>query len=167
MTFLLLQSLLAILSFAGLLVVVSKSPINSVIFLVLVYLAGGSIFLLLDQYFIGLTLVIVYVGAIAILFLFTIFMVNVRLTVQKTSHTASSIFALLAIFLFTTFWLFNESSSNIHLLLSNDWAFLASHSSDLVMLGTMIFLSYPLPLLLVAFLLLIVMVAIIKLHLDH
>jgi NADH:ubiquinone oxidoreductase subunit 6 (subunit J) len=35
------------------------------------------------------------------------------------------------------------------------------------MLGTMIFESYPLPLLLVGFLLLVVMVAIIKLHLDH
>lgn len=121
MTYYLLQALLAILTFSGLFVVVSKSPINSVIFLVLVYLAGGSIFLLLDQYFIGLTLVIVYVGAIAILFLFTIFMVNVRLTVQKTSQTASSILALLTLFLIaTTFLLYSDSSSNVHLLLSND-----------------------------------------------
>ncbi len=75
--------------------VASKSPINSMIFLVMVYLAGGCIFLLLDQYFLGLTLVIVYVGAIAILFLFTIFMVNVRLTVQKTTQTSSGIPALL------------------------------------------------------------------------
>ncbi len=166
MTYYLLQALLAIITFSGLFVVASKSPINSVIFLVMVYLAGGCIFLLLDQYFLGLTLVIVYVGAIAILFLFTIFMVNVRLTVQKTTQTSSGILALLTLFL-SSFLFYHSGSSHLHELHSHDWANLASQSSDLVMLGTMIFESYPLPLLLVGFLLLVVMVAIIKLHLDH
>lgn len=121
MTYTLLQALLAVLTFSGLFVVVSKSPINSVIFLVVVYLAGGAIFLLLDQYFIGLTLVIVYVGAIAILFLFTIFMVNVRLTVQKTTQTSSGILIALTLFLVTTsFLLYNESSERIHLMHATD-----------------------------------------------
>ena len=85
----------------------------------MVYLAGGCIFLLLDQYFLGLTLVIVYVGAIAILFLFTIFMVNVRLTVQKTTQTSSGILALLTLFL-SSFIFYHSGSSHLHALHRHD-----------------------------------------------
>jgi len=156
-----MNALLATITLAGLGVVASKSPINSVILLVVVYLAGGCVFLMVGQYFLGLTLIIVYVGAIAILFLFTIFMVNVRLTVQKTAASGLGVLALVPILALAT----QRATPNVHELHTFDWTQTAA--SDLVMLGTMVFEAYPLPLLLVGFLLLVVMIAIIKLHLDH
>jgi len=99
------ETFLVIIGLCGVLVIVSRSPINSVLFLCGLYLAGGGIFLLLDHYFLGLTLIIVYVGAIAILFLFTIFMINVRLTLQLGSF-ASPAAALLLLAGFSAYFLF-------------------------------------------------------------
>jgi len=105
-----MNALLATITLAGLGVVASKSPINSVILLVVVYLAGGCVFLMVGQYFLGLTLIIVYVGAIAILFLFTIFMVNVRLTVQKTAASGLGVLALVPILALAT----QRATPNVH-----------------------------------------------------
>jgi NADH:ubiquinone oxidoreductase subunit 6 (subunit J) len=188
--FFLYETFLVLIGLCGVLVIVSRSPINSVLFLCGLYLAGGGIFLLLDHYFLGLTLIIVYVGAIAILFLFTIFMINVRLTLQLGSF-ASPVAAILLLTGFAIYFLFfadlsfsqdfpllssffgstdasslSSWESNLRSVYSSDWSHLLGRPSDLTMLANMIFHAYPLALILVGFLLLVVMVAIIKIHLD-
>jgi NADH-ubiquinone oxidoreductase chain 6 len=104
---------LGLIGLCGILVIVSRSPINSVLFLCGLYLAGGGIFLLLDHYFLGLTLIIVYVGAIAILFLFTIFMINVRLTLQLGSFASpvAAFFILVGSAIYFAF--FSDISSSL------------------------------------------------------
>lgn len=165
MNYWLFQILLLSIVFSGLLVMVSKSPINSVIYLVLVYLAGGGLFLLMDHTFLGLTLIIVYVGAIAILFLFTVFMINLKANTSSTSINLSHfLFILPAIALW--FYLSGDTLEATGLLFAQNWTNILSRPQEMAMLGEVIFNSYPIALLLVAYLLLVIMVAIIKIHLD-
>lgn len=68
----------AILS--GILVITSKNPVISVLFLISVFVNAAGYLLLLGVGFVGISYLIVYVGAIAILFLFVIMMLNISIT---------------------------------------------------------------------------------------
>lgn len=61
---------------ASIVVVSAINPIHRTALLIIVFMAGAFMYTQLDFYFLGLTYIIVYVGAIAILFLFVIMMVN-------------------------------------------------------------------------------------------
>ena len=62
---------------AGLLTVVSKNPVHSVLWLILAFLSSAGLFVLLGAEFVAMLLVIVYVGAVAVLFLFVVMMLDV------------------------------------------------------------------------------------------
>jgi len=75
-------SLAAILS--GILVIISKNPVISVLFLISVFVNVACYLVLLGVGFIGISYLIVYVGAIAILFLFVVMMLNLQLAELST-----------------------------------------------------------------------------------
>lgn len=62
---------------AGLLVVVSRNPVHSVLWLILTFFSAAGLFVLLGAEFVAMLLVIVYMGAVAILFLFVVMMLDV------------------------------------------------------------------------------------------
>jgi len=62
---------------AGLLVVVSRSPVHSVLWLILAFLSSAGLFVLIGAEFVAMLLIIVYVGAVAVLFLFVVMMLDV------------------------------------------------------------------------------------------
>jgi NADH-quinone oxidoreductase subunit J len=62
---------------AGLGVVLSKNPVHSVLWLILAFLSSAGLFVLLGAEFVAMLLVIVYVGAVAVLFLFVVMMLDV------------------------------------------------------------------------------------------
>lgn len=62
---------------SGILVITSKNPVISVLFLISVFVNAAGYLLLLGVGFVGISYLIVYVGAIAILFLFVIMMLNI------------------------------------------------------------------------------------------
>jgi NADH-quinone oxidoreductase subunit J len=63
--------------FAGFLVVVARNPVHSVLWLILAFLSSAGLFVLLGAEFVAMLLVIVYVGAVAVLFLFVVMMLDV------------------------------------------------------------------------------------------
>jgi NADH-ubiquinone oxidoreductase chain 6 len=71
-------SLVSILS--GILVIVSKNPIVSVLFLIGLFLSISCYLIVLGLNFIGLSYLLVYVGAVSILFLFILMLINVRIS---------------------------------------------------------------------------------------
>ena len=75
---LIIISILAILS--GILVIISKNPIVSVLFLIGLFLSIACYLMVLGINFIGLSYLLVYVGAVSILFLFILMLINVRLS---------------------------------------------------------------------------------------
>jgi NADH-ubiquinone oxidoreductase chain 6 len=73
-----LLALGAILS--SVLVITSKNPVIAVVFLISVFLNAAGYLILLGIGFIGISYIIVYIGAITVLFLFVIMMINIKLT---------------------------------------------------------------------------------------
>jgi NADH-ubiquinone oxidoreductase chain 6 len=80
---------------SGILVITSRNPVISVLFLISTFVNVACYLILLGINFIGLTYLIVYVGAIAILFLFVIMMLNIKLVeLQDSSEDYSNPYPL-------------------------------------------------------------------------
>jgi NADH-quinone oxidoreductase subunit J len=62
---------------AGVLLTVSRNPVHSVLWLILAFLSSAGLFVLLGAEFVAMLLIIVYVGAVAVLFLFVVMMLDV------------------------------------------------------------------------------------------
>lgn len=65
---------------SGIMVIQARNPVHSVLFLILVFFNGAGLLLLLGLDFFAMIFLVVYVGAIAVLFLFVVMMLNVKLT---------------------------------------------------------------------------------------
>lgn len=68
----------AITVLAGLMVISSKNPVHSVLWLILAFFSAAGLFVLMGAEFLAMLLVIVYVGAVAVLFLFVVMMLDVN-----------------------------------------------------------------------------------------
>ncbi len=62
---------------AAVLVTVSRNPVHSVLWLILAFLSASGLFVLLGAEFVAMLLIIVYVGAVAVLFLFVVMMLDI------------------------------------------------------------------------------------------
>jgi NADH-quinone oxidoreductase subunit J len=62
---------------AALAVILARNPVHSVLFLILSFVCAAGLFLLMGAEFLGMILVVVYVGAVAVLFLFVVMMLDV------------------------------------------------------------------------------------------
>lgn len=80
--------LIAILS--GILVIISKNPIVSVLFLIGLFLSIAGYLMIIGLNFIGLSYLLVYVGAVSILFIFILMLINIRIS-ELLSNTSNSI----------------------------------------------------------------------------
>ena len=80
-------SVLSVLS--GILVIISKNPIVSVLFLIGLFLNIAGYLMMLGINFIGLSYLLVYVGAVSILFLFILMLINVRISELVTDNNNS------------------------------------------------------------------------------
>jgi NADH-quinone oxidoreductase subunit J len=70
--------LFAVLSvIAGVMVIVAKNPVHAVLYLILAFFNAAGLFILLGAEFLAMILIIVYVGAVAVLFLFVVMMLDV------------------------------------------------------------------------------------------
>jgi NADH-ubiquinone oxidoreductase chain 6 len=137
-------SLLAILS--GILVIISKNPIVSVLFLIGLFANISCYLIMLGLSFIGLSYLIVYIGAVSILFLFILMLINIRIS-ELQSNTSNSIPLAIAIaiaFNYPVFQLLpyniamvnnyfnlNDILYNISLNQNNKKVDLATHSDDI------------------------------------
>lgn len=89
-----------VLLFSAVMVVTVRNPVHAVLFLVLAFFNGSALFLTLGAEFLAFVLLIVYVGAIAVLFLFVVMMLGaqtaqVRHTLKKEAPLALGIGGLL------------------------------------------------------------------------
>jgi len=100
--------------FCGVLVIVSKNPIVSVLFLIGLFLNIASYLMLLGINFIGLSYLLVYVGAVSILFLFILMLINVRISELSTDNNNSIPLAIMiGIFFNVTLYKLLPSNSNL------------------------------------------------------
>ena len=73
----------AVLLFAALRVITSRNPVHAALYLVLAFFQASGIWMLLKAEFLSITLVLVYVGAVMVLFLFVVMMIDINLDALK------------------------------------------------------------------------------------
>jgi len=111
---------------SSILTITAKNPVISVIFLIATFVAAAGYLILIGIQFLGLSYIVIYVGAIAVLFLFVIMMINIKLTdILETGsqYTKNLPLAIIIafLFLFTVFTiiplnLYNVPNLSISLL---------------------------------------------------
>jgi len=99
----------------GILVITSKNPIVSVLFLIGLFLNIAGYLMMLGMNFIGLSYLLVYVGAVSILFLFILMLINVRIS-ELTSDSSNSIPLAIIIGIFFIVTLYKLLPSNVFLM---------------------------------------------------
>ena len=110
--------ILDILSFisilCGIFVITIKNPIVSVLFLIALFFSIATYLILLGLNFIGLSYLLVYVGAVSILFLFILMLINVKIS-ELSSNTNNSIPLGILVSIFFNYLVYEILPENIHI----------------------------------------------------
>lgn len=106
-----------VLTGSALAVVISRNPVHAVLFLILAFFNAAGLFVLLGAEFLAMLLVIVYVGAVAVLFLFVVMMLNVtieRFREGLTKYFASALIVASVLFAEMIFLLTSNNAISKH-----------------------------------------------------
>lgn len=154
-------SLIAILS--GVLVITTKNPIVSVLFLISLFLVIAVYLIIIGMHYIGLSYLLVYIGAISMLFLFTLMLTNIRVA-ELVCYTNNSM-PLALIFSVVIFNMVSKaldlsdsSALDIDLSSSYRWDGALASSPHIASLGNVMYTSHSIWLVVVGFILLLAMV---------
>jgi NADH-quinone oxidoreductase subunit J len=155
---------------SGLLVITSKNTVQSVLYLILVFLLCSLLFIYLGADFIGLIILIVYIGAIAVLFLFVVMMLNIRLLENSFNFSIyiPIIVFLSLIFIFQIIYFFLHIFNIIeieNLVYYSNWNF--SNNIQMSSIGELLFNKLYILFISAAFLLFIAMIGAIILTMDE
>ena len=144
---------------SALMVIFSRDPINSVLFLIFSFVNAAGIFLLAGAEFLALILVIVYVGAVAVLFLFVIMMLDFNIeNIKKETrkYLPLGLFIGAILFLEITLMIYTpEIFSNEFKIIGKSYT---GNQSNTEMLGNLIYTDYFLQFQLAGFILLVAMI---------
>ena len=75
----------AVMLLSSLMVISSRNPVHSVLFLILAFFNAAGLFIILHAEFLAMILIIVYVGAVAVLFLFVVMMLDFKISLDKSN----------------------------------------------------------------------------------
>jgi NADH-ubiquinone oxidoreductase chain 6 len=173
--------LLALVSvILGIFIIVTKNPVISVLFLILLFSSIAGYLILLGVKFIGISYLLVYVGAVSILFLFILMLINIRIS-ELISDTNNNIpLALVTILtfvvLFTTvipevsvnsgmmgkqvYTILQDilNIDNLEYVTSKNWDGNLVDNTDIISIGNIMYTSYSIWLLITSIILLLAMV---------
>ncbi|PIY05570.1 MAG: NADH:ubiquinone oxidoreductase subunit J [Gallionellaceae bacterium CG_4_10_14_3_um_filter_60_1069] len=151
----------AVVVFAALRVITARNPLHAVLFLVLAFVSSAGIWLLLEAEFLAITLVLVYVGAVMVLFLFVVMMLDINLEQLRKGFwqwlPAGALLATLIVVQMV--WVLGDKASSAGMTAVKH----AADYSNTKELGRLIYTDYVYPFELAAVLLLVAMVAAIAL----
>lgn len=139
-------SLAIIALFSSIIVISAQNPVNRLCMLIIVYQAGSFMYTIMDFYFLGLTYIIVYVGAIAIQFQFVIMMIPVdhRFQIGRSNVLLNlQIAFLISIMIIMSF---NYSFDGLVTFFYPYWSTAFITQTDIYTLGYTIYMVYPLAL---------------------
>jgi NADH-quinone oxidoreductase subunit J len=154
----------ALLLFASLRVVTARNPVHAVLYLMLAFSQASALWLLLKAEFLGLTLVLVYLGAVMVLFLFVVMMLDIKLEGTRWDFwqnmpLAAVLGGLVAAELIAVLWVGFPS------IVMPPVAALPANYSNTKELGLLLYSDYLYPIEVAAVILLVAMVAAIALTL--
>ena len=167
----------------GVLVIITKNPIISIIFLISLFLSIACYLILLGISYIGLSYILVYIGAVLILFLFILMLINIRIS-ELQSETSNSL--ALSLILSTSFYyivkdiipldIFSKNiifetidfnKSNLFFVTSGSWDILLIENLHITSIGNIMYTSHFIFLIMVSIILLLAMVGSIIITKKH
>jgi NADH-quinone oxidoreductase subunit J len=156
----------AVLLFAAYRVITSSNPVHAVLYLMLSFSQAAALWLILKAEFLGLTLVLVYLGAVMVLFLFVVMMLDIKLDGDfwgfwQNFPLAAAVGAVVAAEIIAVLWV---GFPNIT---AQAVAATGAEVSNTKALGRLLYTEYLYPIEVAAAILLVAMVAAIALTLRH
>lgn len=150
---------------AALRVITATNPVHAVMFLVLAFISSSGIWLLLEAEFLAITLVLVYVGAVMVLFLFVVMMLDINLVRLREGFWRWLPFGavLAGLMAFEMIWVLGSSATSGDKIAIKH----AADYSNTKELGRLIYTDYVYPFEIAAVILLVAMVAAIALTLRR
>ena len=157
--------LAALMMISALRVITARNPMHAVLFLVVTFISAAGIWLLLEAEFLAITLVLVYVGAVMVLFLFVVMMLDINLVqLRKDFWRWLPFGAVLAgLMAFEMIWVLGAQETSVGKTAVKH----AADYSNTKELGRLIYTDYVYPFELAAVLLLVAMIAAIALTLRR
>lgn len=162
--------LISLLISCASLVVISLNPIYSVLFLVLVFIFSSFFLISFAIEFLSIIFIVIYVGAIAVLFLFVVMMLNVKLTYfnENLIRFVPVTFFVSSLFLFNFFFLLAFIFFNLTFLYSyTNWIEFGLSYTNVQLLGQIFYSQFILFFLFGGFLLLIAIIGPVSLALNQ
>ena len=130
---------------SSLAVVTTRNTIYSVLFLILVFFNVSGLFILLNAEFLAMLLIIVYVGAIAVLFLFVVMMLNVdSMDLKKQIRPFLPILIMISITIFGEIFLFEKISIIENYQISTSFP-INKNISNIKSIGNVLYTDFILP----------------------
>ena len=105
---------MAMILFASLMVISSRNPIYSVLFLILTFFCSSGLMVMLEAEYIAMIIIIVYVGAVVILFLFVIMMLDVSNSDLNRSSTKTMPYVILSSIVFLAVFVYALYKSKVN-----------------------------------------------------
>jgi len=154
----------------GLMTVLSRNPVHSVLWLILAFLSSAGLFVLLGAEFVAMLLIIVYVGAVAVLFLFVVMMLDVDFAELKAEMARYmplglliGVIILLELSLAIGVWTFSPEAEGLRQAVAPD----AAEVQNTAALGQLIYTKYIYLFQAAGLILLVAMIGAIVLTLRH
>lgn len=147
-------------------VVLARNPVHSVLFLILAFFNASVLFLLTGAEFLAMMLLVVYVGAVLVLFLFIVMMLNIDFSVLRARFSAYTPIAIIIALIMLVELIFSLTTYNFYKNDVNGLP-LVSNVSNVESIGKILYTDYVFYFELSGLLLLIAMVASIVLTLHH
>ena len=163
--------------FSGIFIIVTKNPIISVLYLILLFSSISCYLILIGIKFIGISYLLVYVGAVSILFIFILMLINIRvseLTSDTNNNIPLAVITIIAFFVpfnrlmpdatyrqnigFLEDQLLRESSIKTSFVTSKNWEGYLVDTTDIMSIGNVMYTSYSIWLLITSIILLLAMV---------
>ena len=106
--------LMVMILFASLMLISSRNPIHSVLFLILTFFCSGGLMVMLEAEYIAMIIIIVYVGAVVILFLFVIMMLDVSNSDLNRSYAKTMPYVILSSVVFLAVFVYALYKSKVN-----------------------------------------------------
>ena len=162
----------------GVLVIILSNPIVSVLYLIGLFISIASYLMMLGINFIGLSYLLVYVGAVSILFLFILMLINIRISELVTNNSNSIPLAIMIGIFFNLIQLIPNTvfisniegesmyghsyddyySNTLSFVTSHSWDGKLAETSHITSIGNIIYTNYPMWLILTSIILLLAMI---------
>ncbi len=156
-------SFAAILVGSALMTIISRNPVRSALFLVLAFFAATGLWILLEVEFLGLILILVYVGAVMTLFLFVVMTLNIDVEEQRSSFVRYLPFAIVIVAMLVILMVYVISPGHLNPSELTTTGGQPVNYSNTTELGMVLYTDYAYPFELAGILLLVAIIAAISL----